>query len=93
MLQRIFRSILTFLRRVWGDQPVGWATLLPGLLLKRGQTSVSGGCGPWVGCWDNPCVGLQLCAPLRSPHLLGLPGSKVAVEHGGYGGAVPLHHH
>lgn len=67
--------------------------LLPGLLLKRGQTSVSGGCGPWVGCWDNPCVGLQLCAPLRSPHLLGLPGSKVAVEHGGYGGAVPLHHH
>ena len=33
MLQRIFRSILTFLRRVWGDQPVGWATLLPGLLL------------------------------------------------------------
>lgn len=33
MLQRIFRCILTFLRRVWGDQPVGWATLLPGLLL------------------------------------------------------------
>ena len=33
MLQRIFGAILRFLRRIWGDQPVGWATLLPGLLL------------------------------------------------------------
>ena len=33
MLQKIFGSFVRFLRRIWGDQPVGWSTLLPGLLL------------------------------------------------------------
>ena len=39
MLQKICRAFIRFLRRIWGDQPVGWSTLLPGLLLTaiKGQ--------------------------------------------------------
>lgn len=33
MFANICRTFIRFLRRMWGDQPVGWSTLLPGLLL------------------------------------------------------------
>ena len=33
MFQKFCRAFVCFLRRIWGDQPVGWSTLLPGLLL------------------------------------------------------------
>lgn len=33
MIQKFCRAFVRFLRRIWGDQPVGWSTLLPGLLL------------------------------------------------------------
>lgn len=33
MFANICRAFIRFLRRMWGDQPVGWSTLLPGLLL------------------------------------------------------------
>lgn len=33
MFANLCRAFIRFLRRLWGDQPVGWSTLLPGLLL------------------------------------------------------------
>lgn len=33
MFANLCRAFIRFLRRMWGDQPVGWSTLLPGLLL------------------------------------------------------------